>query len=118
MLPARVESMANFTPEIMRLRLKLPAAGRLQFLAGQYIDILMPGGKRRAFSIASPPSETDFLELHIKHVDGGGFTGHVFSDMQLKDISPPGRPAGYLLRAQELRPPDDHDGRRVLVSLR
>jgi len=105
MLPARVESMANFTPEIMRLRLKLPAAGRLQFLAGQYIDILMPGGKRRAFSIASPPSETDFLELHIKHVDGGGFTGHVFSDMQLKDILRLEGPLGtFFVRKNSDRP--------------
>jgi len=84
--PARVESLEQFTPEIMRLRLKLPRAARMQFLAGQYIDILMPGGKRRAFSIASAPSEADFIELHIKHVDGGGFTGHVFSGMQLKEI--------------------------------
>jgi len=86
MWPARVESLERFTSEIVRLRVKLPRSARMQFLAGQYIDILMPGGKRRAFSIASAPSEADFIELHIKHVDGGGFTGHVFSDMELKEI--------------------------------
>lgn len=86
MLPARVEAMDRFTADTMRLRLKLPAAARLQFLAGQYIDILLPDGKRRAFSLASPPSEKEFIELHVKHVDGGGFTGHVFDDMQLKEI--------------------------------
>jgi CDP-4-dehydro-6-deoxyglucose reductase len=85
-LPARVESLEKFTPEIMRLRLKLPKAARLQFLAGQYIDIIQADGKRRAFSIASAPSETDFIELHIKHVSGGGFTGQVFETMQPKDI--------------------------------
>ncbi|WP_376696249.1 CDP-6-deoxy-delta-3,4-glucoseen reductase [Wenzhouxiangella sp. EGI_FJ10305] len=86
LLPARVETMDRFTEDTMRLRLKLPAAARLQFLAGQYIDILLPEGKRRAFSIASPPSEGDFIELHVKHVEGGGFTGHVFEDMKLKEI--------------------------------
>ena len=85
-LPARVDSLEKFTPEIMRLRLKLPKAARLQFLAGQYIDIIQADGKRRAFSIASAPSETDFIELHIKHVSGGGFTGHVFEDMQPREI--------------------------------
>ena len=85
-LPARVESLEKFTPEIMRLRLKLPKAARLQFLAGQYIDIIQADGKRRAFSIASAPAETDFLELHIKHISGGGFTGHVFESMQPKEI--------------------------------
>ena len=85
-LPARVESLEKYTPEVMRLRLKLPRAARLQFLAGQYIDILLPGGKRRAFSIASAPSQGDFIELHVKHVSGGGFTGHVFDGMATREI--------------------------------
>jgi CDP-4-dehydro-6-deoxyglucose reductase, E3 len=104
-LPARVESLEKFTPEIMRMRLKLPRAARLQFLAGQYIDILLPDGKRRAFSIASAPSEADFIELHIKHVDGGGFTGHVFDGMQLKDILRIEGPLGtFFVRRDAERP--------------
>lgn len=86
MMPARVESIDDLTPDVRRLRLKLPRGQRLQFLAGQYIDILLPGGKRRAFSIASTPAETDFIELHVKYVDGGGFTGHVFDGMQVGEI--------------------------------
>ncbi len=39
----------------MGIKIKLPTAQRLQFLAGQYVDVLLPEGKRRAFSIASPP---------------------------------------------------------------
>ncbi len=105
MLPARVESLSRFTDEIMRLRLKLPRAARLQFLAGQYIDILLPEGKRRAFSIASAPSETEFLELHIKHVDGGGFTGHVFDDMQRGEILRLEGPLGtFFIRRSSDRP--------------
>lgn len=84
--PARVESIDELTPDVRRLRLKLPRGKRLQFLAGQYMDILLPEGKRRAFSIASPPSEEDFLELHVRYVDGGGFTGHVFDGMQPGEI--------------------------------
>lgn len=105
LLPARVESLKRFTSEIMRLRLKLPQAARLQFLAGQYIDILQPGGKRRAFSIASAPSETEFLELHIRHVEGGGFTGHVFSNMQVKEIVRLEGPLGtFFMRRSSNRP--------------
>jgi len=104
-LPARVESMARFTAEIMRLRLKLPRAARLQFLAGQYVDILLPEGKRRAFSIASAPSVHEYLELHIKQVDGGGFTGHVFTDMQLKEILRLQGPLGtFFVRRRSERP--------------
>ncbi len=104
-LPARVESMERFTPEIMCLRLKLPRAARLQFLAGQYIDIIQADGKRRAFSIASAPSETEFLELHIKQVTGGGFTGHVFDAMKLKDILRFEGPLGtFFVRRDSSRP--------------
>ncbi len=104
-LPARVESLHRFTPEIMQVRLKLPRAARLQFLAGQYIDILLPEGKRRAFSIASPPSQTDYIELHIKHVSGGGFTGHVFEGMTEKEILRLEGPLGtFFVRRSSTRP--------------
>ena len=53
MLPARVVEKTVLTENVVRLRLRLPAAQRLQFLAGQYVDMLLEEGKRRAFSIAS-----------------------------------------------------------------
>jgi CDP-4-dehydro-6-deoxyglucose reductase len=86
MLPARVSQKERMAPDVMRLRLRLPKNQRLQFLAGQYVDILLPGGKRRAFSIASPPSSAEELELHIRHVDGGDFTGFVFDVLKVRDI--------------------------------
>src|SRR6056297_1532848 len=104
-LPARVETIDELTPEVRRLRLKLPRGKRLQFLAGQYMDILLPGGKRRAFSIASAPSEPEFLELHVRHVDGGGFTGHVFTGMQPGEILRMEGPLGmFFVRLGSPRP--------------
>jgi len=73
-------------PDVMRLKMKLPAAQRLQFLAGQYVEVLLPEGKRRAFSIASPPQLEDEIELHIRHVEGGDFTGWVFDELKERDI--------------------------------
>lgn len=86
MFPARVSEKALLAPDVVLLRLRLPAAQRLQFLAGQYVDALIAGGKRRAFSIASSPASEDEIELHIRHVDGGDFTGYVFDDLKLRDI--------------------------------
>ncbi|NOR18719.1 MAG: 2Fe-2S iron-sulfur cluster binding domain-containing protein [Xanthomonadales bacterium] len=85
-MPARVIEKTLLTAEVMRIKIKLPNAQRLQFLAGQYLDILLPEGKRRAFSIASAPHSEDVLELHIRHIDGGGFTGWVFEEMKDRDI--------------------------------
>ena len=86
LLPARVTERTLLANNVMRLKLRLPSAQRLQFLAGQYVDILLRGGKRRAFSIASPPRDEDELELHIAHVDGGNFTGWVFEGLKERDI--------------------------------
>jgi CDP-4-dehydro-6-deoxyglucose reductase len=86
MLPVRVLEKSLLADNVMRLRLKLPAAQRLQFLAGQYVDALLDKGKRRAFSIASSPSLDTEIELHIRHVEGGGFTSWVFDELKERDI--------------------------------
>ena len=85
-MPARVIEKTLMAADVMRIRIKLPEAQRLQFLAGQYLEILVAGGKRRAFSIASPPQSEDIIELHIRHVDGGGFTSWVFDELKERDI--------------------------------
>jgi len=85
-MPARVIEKTLLAPDVMLLKIKLPNAQRLQFLAGQYLEILLPDGKRRAFSIASPPQSEDIIELHIRHVEGGGFTGWVFDQLNVRDI--------------------------------
>ncbi len=86
MLPCRVEKMQKVTDDVMVLSLKLPANERLQFLAGQYIDILQKDDKPRSFSLANAPHDDAFLELHIRNIAGGKFTHHVFSGMKERDI--------------------------------
>ncbi|MBT8070954.1 MAG: CDP-6-deoxy-delta-3,4-glucoseen reductase [Xanthomonadales bacterium] len=85
-MPARVIEKSLLAADVMRLKIKLPSAQRLQFLAGQYLEILLPEDKRRAFSIASAPHSEDIIELHIRHVEGGGFTGWVFDELKVRDI--------------------------------
>ncbi len=85
-MPCRVHKMEKCSADVMVLYLKLPANERLQFLAGQYIDILMKDGKRRAFSIANAPHQDEFIELHVRNIAGGAFTEYVFGGMKEKDI--------------------------------
>lgn len=56
---------------------------RMRRLPGQYLDVLLDDGKRRAFSIANAPHENDHIELHVRRVAGGGFTSYVFDEMPL-----------------------------------
>lgn len=85
-MPCRVQKMEKVAHDVMVLYLKLPANERLQFLAGQYIDILLKDGQRRSFSIANAPHDDEFLQLHIRHISGGLFTDNVFNGMQEKAI--------------------------------
>ncbi len=85
-LPCRVHEMNRLTDDVMQLLIKLPASERLQFLPGQYIDILLEDGRHRSFSIANAPHNDDFLELHVRLVEGGQFTSRVFNTMQPKDL--------------------------------
>ena len=48
-LPCRVQRMQRPAPDVMVLSLQLPANERLQFMAGQYIDILLKDQKPRSF---------------------------------------------------------------------
>ena len=68
-------------PDVMRLILQPPRAQSLNRLPGQYLDIVLPEGRRRAFSIANAPHTGATLELHVRHVAGGDFTQHVFTDL-------------------------------------
>jgi CDP-4-dehydro-6-deoxyglucose reductase len=84
-LPCRVQKMERVAPDVMVLHLKLPATERLQFLAGQYIDILMKDGKRRSLSMANAPHDDALLQLHLRDY-GGPFSDYVFHRMKEKDI--------------------------------
>ncbi len=84
-MPCRVQSLERLAPDVMRIRLRLPASERLQFLPGQYIDILLRDGTRRSLSLANPPHDDGLLELHLRNY-GGPFSTHVFTQMKEKDI--------------------------------
>jgi CDP-4-dehydro-6-deoxyglucose reductase len=62
----------------MQLWLRLPAVERLRFHPGQYLDVLLESGRRRSFSIANPPHDSETLELHVRRVSGGGFSERLF----------------------------------------
>lgn len=80
---ARVVHREPLAEDVMRLRLELPGGERLAFEAGQYIDIVLEDGQRRAFSFANSPQDNALIELHVRLVPGGRFTTHVFEGMQV-----------------------------------
>lgn len=103
-LPCRVQRLERLAPDVMLVELKLPANERLQFLAGQYVDILMKDGTRRSLSMANPPHDDALLQLHLRNY-GGPFSTHVFTAMKEKEILRFEGPLGtFFLREDSAKP--------------
>jgi CDP-4-dehydro-6-deoxyglucose reductase, E3 len=85
-LPVRIARLERLAPDVMQVLLRLPSVERLRFQPGQYLDVLLEDGVRRSFSIASPPHDAALLELHARHVPGGGFTERLFRELQVGSL--------------------------------
>lgn len=88
-MPCRVLAIERPAPDVAIVRLQLPANQNLQYRAGQYVEFLLAGGARRAYSMANAPEHIGnppAIELHIRHLPGGLFTDAVFGTMKVRDI--------------------------------
>lgn len=107
-MPVRVSTLEKKSPDVMQVRLQLPAADTFRYHAGQYIEFILRDGARRAYSMANAPhtqTEAPGVELHIRHMPGGKFTDHVFGAMKEKEILRVEGPFGsFFLREDSDKP--------------
>jgi CDP-4-dehydro-6-deoxyglucose reductase, E3 len=81
-LPTRIVSIVDAADDVKIVTLQLPAAEKLAFKAGQYLEFILRDGSRRAYSMGNAPhslSSANQLELHIRHLKGGLFTDALFA---------------------------------------
>ncbi len=83
---AVVERLEPLAQDVMLLVLRPSEGAALDFEAGQYINIVLDDGQRRAFSFANRPGADALIELHVRLVPGGRFTTHVFQGMKPGDV--------------------------------
>ncbi len=95
--PVRVMKAQRLAPDVMQIVIGLPPNEPLQFLAGQYVQVLLADGMRRSYSIASAPSTEGLrqIELHIRHMPGGMFTDRVFAALKVRDLLRVEAPQGF-----------------------
>ena len=106
-MPSRIFAMRPAADDVMILTLSLPMNEPMLYRAGQYVEFLLKDGRRRAYSIANPPSNEGVrqLELHVRRIPGGHFTEHVFGGMKLRDIQRVEAPLGsFFLREESDKP--------------
>ena len=107
-MPCRVLAMERRAPDVMVLRLQLPANQAFQYRAGQYLEFILRDVRRRSYSMATAPSKLGTppsIELHLRHLPGGVFTDHVFGAMKDKEILRMEGPYGsFFLREDSDKP--------------
>jgi NAD(P)H-flavin reductase/ferredoxin len=84
-LAARVFRIARIADDVTFVHLRFPAGIRVHFKAGQNLQVILPDGERRNFSMANAPHESDGVQLHIRHVPNGVFTGYVYDKLARGD---------------------------------
>lgn len=78
--------LTDLTHDIKFVKLKLIAPDTIEFKAGQYAQIKVPGLEIfRAYSIASKPSDTNILEFVIRLVPKGLATTYVHKALEVGD---------------------------------
>ncbi len=104
-MPTRIATLEKKSPDVMVLKLQLPASDTLSYFAGQYVEFILRDGSRRSYSMANAPHNGSGLELHIRHMPGGKFTDHVFGTMKEKEIVRIEGPFGsFYLREDSVKP--------------
>ncbi|WP_428086286.1 CDP-6-deoxy-delta-3,4-glucoseen reductase [Candidatus Thioglobus sp.] len=104
-LPCKVDKIEHLNADVAKVLLKIPGSEALQYLPGQYIDLIHPDFEPRAFSIANTAHNSGMIELHVRLIDGGKFTNFVFNEMQEKSLLKIQGPKGsFYLREDSNKP--------------
>lgn len=104
-LPARISQLQLLSADVLRVVLRLPPASPLRYLAGQYVNIIGPGGLRRSYSMANAPQADGCLEFFIRRVAGGAMSDYWFQRAAPGDLLRIDGPRGSFY----LRPPAGRD---------
>lgn len=73
-LPATVQRIESYCDDVIHLTLALPAQG-LDYVPGQYMNVMLPDGETRSFSMASAPAG-NLVDFHVRRIPGGRYTDH------------------------------------------
>lgn len=84
-VPAKILSLLPLSQDVIQLKLRLPPRRKMRFLAGQYADVIGPGGVRRSYSYATNLGD-EAVEFHIRHVPGGEMSAYWFDKAKVNDL--------------------------------
>jgi ferredoxin-NADP reductase len=83
-----LHAIEPLTSSVKVFRLALAPGEAFPFKAGQFVMVDVPKGEtvvRKAYSIASPPSQSGSIDLCIKHVEGGYVSTYFHEQLRVGD---------------------------------
>jgi CDP-4-dehydro-6-deoxyglucose reductase len=71
-------------PDVVHLVLDIPGDTAVRYQPGQHMNVIMPDGGTRSFSMASRPNGSQ-VDFHVRRVAGGRFTGRQLAGLKAGD---------------------------------
>lgn len=85
-LPCRIDKLQFLSGDVIEVTLRTPPGSRLEYLPGQYVDMIGKDGLRRSYSIANAPRNDGKITLQIRKVPNGVMSHYWFNEAQPNDL--------------------------------
>lgn len=85
-IPCRIDSLNLLSADVIEATLRTPPSSRLEYLPGQYVDVIGRDGLRRSYSIANAPRDDGKITLQIRKVDNGLMSRYWFEEAATNDM--------------------------------
>ncbi len=103
-IAGRVAEIETVARSVVRLVVE-PDGELAPFLAGQYVNLGVPGtDRRRSYSFANPPGVTDRLSFYVKVLEAGAMSEYVSGRAKPGDEMPITGPFGHFYLRPPVRP--------------
>ena len=85
-LPCRIDSLQVLSNDVVEVVLRTPPASQLEYLPGQYVEMIGKDGLRRSYSVANAPREDGEISLQIRRVEQGLMSYYWFEEAKANDL--------------------------------
>ncbi len=84
-LPAKINKIEKLTEDVIKVELRLPPNQLLNFIAGQYVNVIK-GNIKRSYSVGSSARVNGHIDLFIKKYPGGLLSNYWFNEAKVNDL--------------------------------
>lgn len=84
-VPSKIDTLEFVNKDVVKLVLRTPPNSSIDFLSGQYVNIIM-GSIKRSYSLAAARRSDHKLEFFIKNYKGGVMSNYLFESAKINDV--------------------------------